>query len=136
MEERRVHEDLKEKCPYCKGPMKRVLKTGWTFCAAGGTHCDYEKGVIGKPGELLTHSVRAAKLSLAVNCYKRIYEDLEMKVFMGEESSWFTKVNFVDENDVFVGYAMGKIAAKMQVGFLPMKLLRAFQRKAGRTRNE
>lgn len=29
-----------------------------------------------------------------------------MKIFMGAESSWASKVNFVDGNDVFVGYDM------------------------------
>ncbi|MCP3703193.1 MAG: hypothetical protein GY954_09735 [Alteromonas sp.] len=31
-----------------------------------------------------------------------------MKIFTGSESSWEEKVNFVDENDVFVGYDIGQ----------------------------
>lgn len=31
-----------------------------------------------------------------------------MKIFTGNESSWMEKVNFVDENGVFVGYDMGQ----------------------------
>jgi hypothetical protein len=31
-----------------------------------------------------------------------------MKVFKDNESSWFTKVNFVDENNVYVGYDLGQ----------------------------
>ncbi len=31
-----------------------------------------------------------------------------MKVFKDGESSWSEKVNFVDDNDVFVGYDMGQ----------------------------
>ena len=31
-----------------------------------------------------------------------------MKIFEGNESSWDEKVNFVDENDVFVGYDIGQ----------------------------
>ncbi len=29
-----------------------------------------------------------------------------MKIFKDDESSWFSKINFVDKNDVFVGYDM------------------------------
>jgi len=31
-----------------------------------------------------------------------------MKIFEGKESSWYKKINFVDDNDVFVGYDMGQ----------------------------
>lgn len=31
-----------------------------------------------------------------------------MKIFKGNESSWQEKVNFVDDNDVFVGYDIGQ----------------------------
>lgn len=31
-----------------------------------------------------------------------------MKVFEKDESSWHSKVNFVDKNDVFVGYDLGQ----------------------------
>jgi len=31
-----------------------------------------------------------------------------VKIFTGNESSWSEKVNFVDDNDVFVGYDMGQ----------------------------
>jgi hypothetical protein len=33
---------------------------------------------------------------------------MDMKVFKGGASSWDSKVNFVDMNDVFVGYDMGQ----------------------------
>lgn len=31
-----------------------------------------------------------------------------MKIFTGSESSWIEKVNFVDDNDVFVGYDLAQ----------------------------
>jgi hypothetical protein len=31
-----------------------------------------------------------------------------MKIFEGKDSSWGEKINFVDNNDVFVGYDMGQ----------------------------
>lgn len=31
-----------------------------------------------------------------------------MKIFEGDNSSWAEKVNFVDDNDVFVGYDIGQ----------------------------
>lgn len=31
-----------------------------------------------------------------------------MKKFEGKESSWYEKVNFIDDNDVFVGYDIGQ----------------------------
>lgn len=45
-----------------------------------------------------------------------------MKIFTGDESSWHEKVNFVDENDVFVGYDMGQDCCEHADWFIADKI--------------
>ena len=45
-----------------------------------------------------------------------------MKVFEGKESSWYEKVNFVDKNDVFVGYDMGQSCCEHADWFVSEKI--------------
>lgn len=45
-----------------------------------------------------------------------------MKIFTGNESSWQEKVNFVDENDVFVGYDMEQDCCEHADWFIANKI--------------
>ena len=45
-----------------------------------------------------------------------------MKIFEGKESSWSDKVNFVDGNDVFVGYDLGQCCCENADWFISEKI--------------
>lgn len=45
-----------------------------------------------------------------------------MKIFTGSESSWHEKVNFVDDNDVFVGYDTGQCCCEHADWFIAGKI--------------
>ena len=45
-----------------------------------------------------------------------------MKIFEKSDSSWSDKVNFVDENDVFVGYDMGQDCCEHADWFITDKI--------------
>ena len=46
-----------------------------------------------------------------------------MKIFKDEESSWSSKVNFVDDNDVFVGYDLSQCCCEDANWFIADKLM-------------
>lgn len=47
-----------------------------------------------------------------------------MKIFKGNESSWSSKVNFVDNNDVFVGYDTGQCCCEDAGWFIALEKTR------------